>query len=326
LEEVLYWKKRLGLARSDVKLVKSFVDDEYTFEDLMDALDNFINFQEYHLNPSFFPRSPEEPASGYGNVYCAASSSDHGTHVSGIIAASRDNDFGIQGIAGGVCQVMPLRAVPDGDELDKDVANAIRYAVDNGAKVINMSFGKPLSPDRPLVLAAMRHAAENDVLMVHAAGNDAKNTDLFPSHPNPGSDPVVGSCFLSVGASTAFRDEALVASFSNYGATTVDLFAPGDEILSLANDDGTMWMGGTSMAAPVVTGVATLIRAYFPQLSASEVKQILMDSVFQPEGEFFLPGGEGETVPFSALCKSGGVVNAPQAITMAMVQASPAGK
>ena len=322
LEEVVYWKKELPLRRSDVKLVKTFLKDGWAMQDFEELTDDYWNGELYHLNPNYNPRSATEPERGYGSLYSATSSSNHGTHVSGIIGASRDNDGGVNGVAGGVCQIMPLRAVPDGDELDKDVANAIRYAVDNGAKLINMSFGKPLSPQRDLVMSAMRYAAENDVLMVHAAGNDAVNADLVPSYPNVGDDELIQSCFLSVGATTAFSKELLVADFSNYGPTTVDLFAPGDEIYSLANDNETMWMGGTSMAAPVVTGVAALIRAYFPTLSAAEVKTLLVSTVYQPEGEFLLPGSGREKVPFSELCRSGGVVNADNAVNQALILAS----
>ena len=118
----------------------------------------------------------------YGNNDVMGTDADHGTHVAGIIGASRTNNIGINGVADFV-SIMPLRAVPDGDEHDKDIALAIRYAVDNGAKIINMSFGKAYSSYQKEVYQAMVYADSLDVLLVHAAGNDHKNIDVESNYP-----------------------------------------------------------------------------------------------------------------------------------------------
>lgn len=321
LEELVFWKNELDLPKNELRFIKSLLKYDWCYQDLEDAGEEWMDWTDMQLNPSFNPRDLNEPESGYGSPYCAASDSDHGTHVSGIIAADRNNGKGIDGIASGACTIMTVRVVPDGDELDKDVANGIRYAVDNGAKVINMSFGKVVSPEVEDVRAALRYAADHDVLLVHAAGNDAFDTDVYRSYPNPGEDDVVNASFISVGATSSETGTDLLADFSNYGASSVDLFAPGDEILSLAHEGDTVWMAGTSMAAPVVAGVATLLRSYFPKLTAPQVKEILMETVHQPTGVFRIPGGSAaDKAPFSRFCRSGGIVDAFEAVKLALAQ------
>ncbi len=239
----------------------------------------------YHYNLEFDPRSivNEESAkalgTAYGNNMVWAEDPSHGTHVAGIIAAQRDNEIGVDGVAVNA-KVMALRAVPNGDERDKDIANAIRYAVDNGAKVINMSFGKSFSPNQELVDEAIRYAQSRDVLMVHAAGNDGSNLETdanFPDGTLGGKRSI--STWLTVGASGAVRDTTYLASFSNYGKKKLDILAPGVDILSLVPNDGVDSYSGTSMAAPVVTGIATLLRGIYPEKSAEEIKQLILDSV-----------------------------------------------
>ena len=324
LEQLIYWKKEVQLNRDDFKLLKIFLEVGLTLEDLSEFAEEWIDWTNVQLNPEWDPRDPNEPDWAYGDLYCAEADSDHGTHVAGIIAAQRENGRGMDGVASGACNIMTLRVVPDGDERDKDVANGIRYAVDEGAKVINMSFGKAISPQVELVRDALRYAADHDVLLVHAAGNDSYNTDTYRSYPNPNGDPKVEACFVSVGATTSFTGKDLVADFSNFGKHTVDLFAPGDEIYSLAHEEDTTWMGGTSMAAPVVSGVAALLRAHFPHLTAAQVKTILMESVYQPPGEYRIPGGgKKDLVPFSDLCVSGGMVDALEAVKLALTYPKP---
>lgn len=215
----------------------------------------------------------------------------HGTHVSGIIAANRTNDLGVIGEANNV-EIMVLRAVPNGDERDKDVANAIYYAVDNGAKVINMSFGKYYSPNKDAVDAAVKYAQEHDVLLVHAAGNDAKNKDVEDSYPmrylNDGTEV---SNWLEIGASSYKKGKNIIASFSNYGKTKVDLFAPGVDILSSVPDQSYEEYSGTSMASPSAAGVAAIIRSYFPELTAAEVREVMMKTVVPYTKKVLLPGG-----------------------------------
>lgn len=256
----------------------------------------------------------------YGNAFVIGSKDDelHGTHVSGIILATRDNGKGMNGVAKNV-KLLAVRTVPDGDEYDKDVALALRYAVDNGAKVINMSFGKSYSPNPEWVYDAIKYAASKDVLLVHAAGNDHKNIDKSDNFPNDAEDKIkeYADNVITIGAMTRNYDEDLVASFSNYGKMNVDLFAPGLEIYSTVPKDEYQSLQGTSMAAPEVAGVAALIRSYYPQLSASQVKHILMNSGIKVDLEVKLPGGNGKKVPFSELSVSGRVLNAYNALVMA---------
>ncbi len=256
----------------------------------------------------------------YGNNYVIGSKDDeiHGTHVSGIIAAERNNGKGMNGVAHNV-KIMALRAVPDGDEYDKDIALAIRYAVDNGAKVINMSFGKSYSPNAEWVYDAITYAAQKDVLLVHAAGNDASDIDTAENFPNDSKDKLVefADNVITVGAMTRFYNEQLVASFSNYGKKNVDVFAPGLEIYSTFPKDSYESIQGTSMAAPEVAGVAALIRSYYPTLKASQVKQVIMDSGIEFNNEVIKPGAESETTNFSDLSVSGKIVNAYNALRLA---------
>ncbi|CAN5695876.1 S8 family peptidase [soil metagenome] len=258
----------------------------------------------------------------YGNSDIMCQSSMHGTHVSGIIGAQRNNGIGINGIANNV-KIMNIRAVPNGDEHDKDVALGIHYAVDNGAKVINMSFGKDVSPQKPWVDEAIRYAASHDVLLVHAAGNESENLDLQENYPSAKfNDATIAPNVITVGASGDSSIKCgLVADFSNYGATTVDVMAPGVKIYScVPPGNGYSFLQGTSMAAPVVSGIAALIRSYYPMLSAVEVKEAIESSVDNSmKDEYYpLPGGDKkQKISFGKLCKSGGIVNAYRAVLKA---------
>ena len=257
----------------------------------------------------------------YGNNDIMGPDPDHGTHVTGIIGAQRNNNIGINGIADNV-QVMMIRAVPDGDEYDKDIALAIKYAVDNGARVINMSFGKSYSPQKKWVDEAVRYAQDHDVLLVHAAGNESNNVDSVENYPNPelvfmNSN---ASGFINVGAYSDPRiaDGKFIAYFSNYGKNSVDVFAPGVKIYStLPHSYG--YHDGTSMASPVVTGIAALIRSYYPLLSAEQVKYAIEKSVKHFSDEVNKPGDYNSTeqIPVSELSKTGGFVNAESAIEYA---------
>ncbi|NJL12885.1 MAG: S8 family serine peptidase [Microscillaceae bacterium] len=290
----------------------------------------YLNGQlEYGLNPKFDPRPTvgddygNLTERGYGNGEVEGPDAEHGTHVAGIIAARRDNDLGGMGIAENV-RIMVIRAVPDGDERDKDVANAIRYAVDNGAQIINMSFGKSYSPQKTVVDEAVRYAEQKGVLLVHAAGNDAKNIDVEPNFPTVVyENGQRASNWIEVGASSYGEDDNFVGDFSNFGQKNVDIFAPGVEIYAPVTDYKFKYNQGTSMAAPVVAGVAALLKSYFPQLSPVEIKQILMDSARKYAGRMISkPGGEG-TVDFAKLSVSGGIVNAYEAVRMALEKEKP---
>ncbi len=256
---------------------------------------------------------------GYGNSDVLGGDGEHGSHVSGIIAARRHNWAGIEGQADNVL-IMSLRAVPDGDERDKDIANAVNFAVNHGAKIINMSFGKPLSPNRDYVMAAFKFAEENDVLIVHAAGNDNMDLDLeesynYPSRKMLNSDQSVSeiSTWIEVGASGALMGKALPADFSNYGKKSVDFFAPGVGIKSTIPGGKYAAFSGTSMASPEVAGVAALIWSQFPHLKAAQVRELLMKTSRSYEGLLVTKPGETEKdkpVLFSDLSIMGGIVSA----------------
>lgn len=257
----------------------------------------------------------------YGNNDVMAGTPTHGTHVSGIIGASRNNGLGSDGVADNV-RIMTLRAVPDGDEHDKDIALAIRYAVDNGAKIINMSFGKSFSPEKKWVDEAVLYAKSKGVLLIHAAGNDGKDLDLPESYnfPNPRaeSNGELMTNFITVGASGDPTHKALAADFSNYGKSNVDVFAPGVEIYAtLPGGNKYGFQQGTSMASPVVAGVAALLLSYYPDLSAEQIKECIEKTVSTPKVETIIPGTEEDITDFEKLSKTGGVVNAFAAVQYA---------
>jgi subtilisin family serine protease len=242
----------------------------------------------------------------------------HGTHVAGIIAAERGNGIGMDGVAQNV-EIMVVRAVPDGDEYDKDVALAIRYAVDNGAKVINTSFGKGYSQNPEWVWDAIKYAGKKDVLIVNAAGNDGVDLDITTSYPNDqnGTGAEMSDNFITIGALNYKYGEEMVATFSNYGATSVDLFSPGVKIWSTTPLDTYEYLQGTSMASPNVAGVAAMIRSYYPKLSAKQVKRVLMDSGLHTSTPVIVGGEESNIQPFDAISKSGNTANLYNALIMA---------
>lgn len=285
------------------------------------------NALEYGYNEKFDPRKivGDNPKmlreKGYGNNDVKGPDAFHGTHVAGIIAANRDNNLGIKGVANNVL-IMPIRAVPDGDERDKDVANAIYYAVDNGAHIINMSFGKGYSPQKAFVDEAVRYAESKGVLLVHAAGNDAKNLEVEPNFPNRiyAKTGKEASNWLEVGASSWHAENSrFVANFSNYGKSKVDVFAPGVDIYSTVPDKNAYkHASGTSMAAPVTSGVAAMLMSYYPTLTAVQVKEILMKSSIKYPHSINLPGEkENTSATLSDLCITGGIINAYEAIKLA---------
>ncbi len=293
-------------------------------EDAQLVLADEVLKKEYRSVLGDNPNTMDDKFYGDSNTGHSEKDESHGTHVSGIIAASRNNDKGMKGVANNV-KIMAVRAVPDGDEYDKDVALGLRYAVDNGAKIINTSFGKAYSPKKKWVYEAIQYAASKDVLIVNAAGNDGKNIDVEKTYPNDSRDLKIeiSDNFLTVGAMSANYNETLPASFSNYGKINVDVFAPGVQIYSTTPENGYEKYSGTSMAAPSAAGVAALIRSYYPKLSASQVKHILMNSGTLITLEVIKPGSQsrenptGEKVPFSELSVSGRVVNAYNALKMA---------
>jgi cell wall-associated protease len=260
-----------------------------------EAQDYIRSQMDYNLNVDFDDRSligddPDDfTDTNYGNNDVEGPDALHGTHVSGIIGALRGNGLGGDGVAENV-KIMSLRAVPNGDEFDKDIALAVRYAVDNGAMVINMSFGKAYSPHQKEVYEAFKYADSKGVLLIHAAGNDAKDIDVEPNYPTSmysfQTEPL--DHFVTIGASTKNKGEEMVASFSNYGAKGVDVFAPGFEIYNTIPQSKYRNLQGTSMAAPMVAGAAAMLKSYFPELSMKEIKEVLYStSVRYPKVDGF---------------------------------------
>lgn len=292
--------------------IKSYVD--YVYGQLNSNLN--VNFSGRKTNDN--PDNMDQKFYGDGNVKGPdVVDALHGTHVAGIIAQIRGNGLGGDGVVADNVQIMAVRAVPNGDEYDKDIALAIRYAVDNGAKVINGSFGKDYSPNKEWVWDAIKYAASKDVLIVHAAGNDAKDVDAEPNFPTDEKDGKdIADNYLTIGALNYEYGTNLVASFSNFGQKNVDVFAPGVKIWATIPNNKYVYEQGTSMASPNAAGVAALVRSYYPNLTASQVKHILMDSGTAITTNVVV-GEKKANVPFSTTCVSGKIVNAYNALQMA---------
>ncbi|MCF8245956.1 MAG: S8 family peptidase [Saprospiraceae bacterium] len=307
------------------QVMKGMLAEGATSQEIKDQIqggvDYFSSQAEFQYDVDFDARSVvgDNYANSYeryyGNNDVKGPDASHGTHVSGIIAASRGNGVGMDGIANNV-KIMAIRCVPDGDERDKDVANSIIYAVDNGATVINMSFGKGYSWDKEVVDKAVKYAMKHDVLLVHAAGNshqDNDNTDNFPNDKFEKRGlfaPKKAKNWIEVGALSWKNGEDMAATFSNYGKENVDLFAPGVDIYSTTPEGNYARFNGTSMASPVVAGVAAAIRSYYPNLSAVQVKDLLMSTTtMNANAKVKVPGDDENIVPFTDLCVTGGAVN-----------------
>ena len=308
------------------RLGKGMRKDGITFSDMMKEFDDQYNYfntkANVQNNPDFDSRTivgddyNNSSERYYGNNNVIGPDASHGSHVAGIIAAKRGNGIGFDGIADRA-KIMVVRVVPDGDERDKDVANGIRYAVDNGAKIINMSFGKGFSWDKNIVDSAVAYAESKGVLLVHAAGNNSSDNDWIPNYPNDtlwnGTHTALN--WLEIGASQPKRKK-LATDFSNYGKNNVDLFAPGQDIYSSIPGDKYAYFNGTSMAAPVAAGVAALVWSRYPKLTAVQMKQILMESGTAVNGKVLLPGTKSK-IKFTELSQSGRLVNAFEALKRA---------
>jgi subtilisin family serine protease len=277
---------------------------------------------DYHMNIAYDARKiihddyENINDKSYGNNHVKSPDGDHGTHVSGIIGATRGNEMGTDGVAANV-QLMILRVVPNGDERDKDIALAIRYAADNGARIINMSFGKPVPYNKKAVDDAVKYAASKNVLLVHAAGNESLNLDVDKRYPNPnylGEKRNARKNWLDVGANAA---DGNPGTFSNYGKKYVDLFAPGVKITSTLPNNGYGAKNGTSMASPVAAGVAALILSYYPQMTAEQLKKVLVKSVVRPQIKVKKPGTKDVMVKYKDLCITAGIINAYEAAKLA---------
>tara|TARA_B110000967_G_scaffold39259_1_gene38937 strand:+ start:2095 stop:3753 length:1659 start_codon:yes stop_codon:yes gene_type:complete len=324
-EEMLTKQKEMTL-----KVLQTGTSYTAEMEQVKKGIAHFNSQVDSHYNLDFHPRDLlADDANDFSTKFYGDNNPNnrqddeiHGTHVAGIVLASQNNGKGVAGVAKNV-KLMAVRCVPNGDEYDKDVALGFRYAVDNGAKVINTSFGKSYSPHAAWVYEAIKYAEKHDVLIVNAAGNDAENIDVKASYPNDTPDLIdeISDNMITVGAMSSNYDEQLLASFSNYGKSNVDVFAPGVKIYAPVPNNGYQFLSGTSMAAPSTAGVAALLRSYYPKLSAAQVKHILMNSGTKIDFKVRKPGSE-DLVSLDELCVSGRIVNALNAVKMAaeMVQ------
>jgi subtilisin family serine protease len=319
------------VARSKMVMAQIFTNAGSTFDpetELSDYKEHVDDELNYNLNKDFDGRkvlgdnAEDIKNTKYGNNIVFGPDKEkalHGTHVAGIIAQVRGNNLGGDGVANNV-EILTVRAVPDGDEYDKDIALAIRYAVDNGAKVINGSFGKSFSPHKQWVYDAIKYAQKKDVLIVHAAGNDGYNIDEKENinYPNDSQDNVkeFADNVITIGAINKGYGENVIADFSNFGKINVDVFAPGEEIYATVPNNKYKYLQGTSMASPNAAGVATLIRSYYPKLKAKQVKQILMDSGVMLPATVAL-GESNDIKPSSESSKTAKMVNAYNALLMA---------
>jgi len=331
-----YTKEEVASIKTeDESLAKAQQIANYMFSNGMDSMadavkeiaNGLVSINDrlnYNLNKELKGRvtgdNPEDMSTkfyGNGNVKPVKKTESHGTHVAGIIAAERNNGKGANGVANNV-EIMSVRAVPNGDEYDKDVALAIRYAVDNGAKVINGSFGKSYSPHSDWVRDAIAYAGKKDVVFVHAAGNDSNDIDTKPNYPDDNvNGQEVSDTYIRVGALAPKYGSGMVAGFSNYGKSNVDVFAPGASVYSTTPENEYDTKGGTSMAAPGVAGIAALVRSYYPNLSAAQVKQIIMDSGLAINTKVIVGGNSEDVRPFADLSKSAKMVNAYNALIIA---------
>jgi subtilisin family serine protease len=298
---------------------------EFKKNEIDEAFKYYEEKVKYQFNINYNPRNivgdneQDDNQRIYGNKDVIGPDATHGTHVAGIIAALRDNNLGIKGVANHVL-ILPVRAVPNGDERDKDVANAIRYAADNGAKIINMSFGKGYSQNKKIVDDAVKYAISKDVLLIHAAGNENANLDKGGNYPTKTYEGNNGfaAAWIEVGASGPLNDSTLKASFSNYGKMMVDVFAPGVQINSTTPLSTYELQDGTSMAAPVVSGLAALIRSYYPNLTALQVKEIILKSVVKVNTMVnVVVDGNVKKISFSDLSLTGGIINTYNALKLA---------
>ena len=305
-------------------IYKDFDFYGYTKEYLNEGIDQYNDFINYHFNVEFNGRTTNDDIydindRNYGdnNINNTKESESHSTHVSGIISGNRKIEDGNKGI-NNLAEIMVLRAVPNGDEYDKDVALAIRYAVDNGAKIINGSFGKYFSSNPEWVIDAIRYASDNDVLFIAGAGNESKDLDSLSNDNYPNDQyfnkAEFSDTFIKVGASSINLDENFTAYFSNYGKINVDIFAPGVDIYSSMPNNKYKFQDGTSMASPVVAGIASLIMSYFPRLSAKKVKEIILESGIDIDLEI---GNLGDKKNFNEYSKSGKLINAYNALILA---------
>ena len=296
--------------------VQKFLEKE-----MNSAVDYFEVQATKQYNLEFDPRAEivgdnydDYTQKSYGNNHYGDPKGEHGTHVAGIIAGLPQGKEIQYGVGYKIAKIMAVRAVPNGDERDKDVANAVRYAVDNGAKILNMSFGKPVSPGKNVVWEAFKYAEDKGVLLVKAAGND--NEDIienvyFPTNFKEATDakPFINNMIV-VGASTN-DNEFLRADFSNYNQKMVNVFAPGEKIYSTVPTSKYEYLQGTSMASPVVAGAAAVLLAYMPNLTPPQIIESLVKSANKSTVNAMIKSNTNNK--FDMISEAGGVIDLKKA-------------
>ena len=322
MKDLKKWKPEGDMAQMK-GLAMSMKSGDLTEEALLEQKEQLQGMIDTHLNKDFNGREAVGDNADdfadvkYGNNDVEGPDALHGTHVGGIVGAIRGNELGGDGVANDVL-LMSLRAVPNGDEFDKDIALAIRYAVDNGAQIINMSFGKAYSPHQKDVYEAFKYASDKGVLLVHAAGNDSKNIDVEPNFPTYKysfqQDKL--PMFLTIGSSTKDKKDHLASSFSNYGQYGVDVFAPGSEIYNSVPQSDYKILQGTSMACPMVAGVAAMLKSYFPTFTMLEIKDVMLASATSYAGVEQTHPETKDMVDFAKLSVTGRVINVKSAVMM----------
>ncbi len=322
LKDLKKWKAEGDMAQIK-QLAIAMKTGQITEEQLVKQKEQIQNMLDTHLNKDFNGRTvvgdnPDDFTDvKYGNNDVEGPDALHGTHVGGIVGAIRGNELGGDGVANDVL-LMSIRAVPNGDEFDKDIALAIRYAVDNGAQIINMSFGKAYSPHQKEVYEAFKYASDKGVLLVHAAGNDHKDIDVEPNFPTYKYSFQTEKLplFLTIGSSTKDKKGKLPSAFSNYGQYGVDVFAPGSEIYNAVPQSDYKILQGTSMASPMVAGVAAMLKSYFPDFTMQEIKDVMLASAKSYKGVEQTHPETKEMVDFGTLSVTGGVINVYNAVKM----------
>jgi len=323
---LIYKGKNIKLAKNiyfisdclKYKLTKEWIEN---YKEQIDKKINYTYNLDYYDRKRIdsFPQILEK--NKYGNKFISKNLFEfyHGTMVAGIIGAHRNNSIGVDGISSKI-KMMPIAISSNGEEHDKDISLAIRYAVDNGARIINMSFGKHFSLNKKWVFEAIRYAEMNNVLIVTSAGNGDLNLNNYNDYyPNDNIDngKEITNNFLVVGSSSFELSSKLKSSFSNYGNIDVDIFAPGEEINTTIPNNKYKTDSGTSLSCAVVSGVAALVLSYYPNLSAPSLKKILMDSGVSYSIMINVSDKENERINFINLSKSGKIVNAYNALLIA---------
>lgn len=304
--------------------------NQKTLEAIKDKQTQIDSVVNKNLNINYNERlsigdNPSILEKGYGNNNISNTKEgyrliqNHSTMMAGVIGGNKNNTLGVKGILQNV-KFMPLNISPSGDEHDKDIAMAVYYAVDNGAKIINMPLGKEFSLHKQWIIDAFKYAEKQNVLIVHSAGNSGLDIDKNPVYPNDTSlDINVEFCnnFITVGSTNHILNDKFVSNYSNYGKENVDLFAPGEEIYTTAAGNSYKVDSGTSLSTPMVSGTAALIWTYYPTLTAKEVKEIILNSGTSYDLEVIIPGTKDKKIKFSELSKSGKVLNTYNAMILA---------